>query len=171
MTTILMPSVSFGHILLFLFIGLCFKLLRRFPWLYLAVSLPGTLAHEGLHYFAGLAFYAKPVSLSLRPRRTSEGHLIYGEVIFARLRWWNKVPVGLAPLLLIPLSLWLFYLACFGKPMAWRSLFLMLMVWECLLSSMPSFQDMLHVMSGVKMIVVLGISLILALAVLGRLHI
>lgn len=101
----LIPGVTAGHALLFVAIGLVFRFLRRVPMIYVVARLPGTFAHELLHYLVGWLLGASRCPYRSAPRtRTVAGRLIYGRVEFARLRWWNEVPVGLAPLLLIPLA-------------------------------------------------------------------
>lgn len=171
MDTALIPGVSVGHFLMFLAVGLCFRALRRLPWLYVAARLPGTFAHELLHFIVGFVLGAKPVSLSIRPRRTVAGRLVYGEVAFTRLRWWNEVPIGLAPLLLLPLAIWLFSLACLAAPGAWISPVLMILVWECLLSCVPSLRDMFHVIVGATISAVVVVTVILILELLGVPHV
>ena len=47
--------------------------LRRWPYLYAVSIWPGTVAHELLHYIAGLLFGARPLSLSVVPRRKLDG--------------------------------------------------------------------------------------------------
>ena len=39
----------------------------RWTWLYALSVLPGTLAHEAMHWLAGWLFGARPVSLSILP--------------------------------------------------------------------------------------------------------
>lgn len=58
--------------------------------------LPGTLVHELLHLLVGLLLNGKPVSLSLWPRKASQGRWILGAVGFVNLRWYNAVFIGLA---------------------------------------------------------------------------
>lgn len=62
------------------------------------VAFPGTLAHELLHFSIGYCVGARPVSLSLWPRRAGDGGYVFGVVVFANLRWWNAAPACLAPL-------------------------------------------------------------------------
>ena len=47
--------------------------LRRWPWCYAMQIWPGTLTHELLHFLVGLMMGAKPVSLSVIPRKQSDG--------------------------------------------------------------------------------------------------
>ena len=68
------------HLLALLGLLLMLLWLRRFPWLYALSIWPGTLAHELLHFSAGLLMGAKPVSLSVIPRRKPEGGWVLGDL-------------------------------------------------------------------------------------------
>lgn len=122
--------------------------LCRWPLLYAAGIWPGTVAHELLHFVAGLLCGAQPLSLNLIPRRTPEGGWLLGSVSFARLRWWNSVPVGLAPLVLVPVGGWLF-VASVSLPLlslpAWG---LKLLATQCLVAGWPSPRDWAHALIG-----------------------
>ncbi|CAE6841650.1 hypothetical protein [Paraburkholderia aspalathi] len=63
------------------------------------VSLPGNLAHELLHFCLGFVTFARPVSLSVWPRRAQDGSYVFGSVLFENVRWWNAAPASLAPML------------------------------------------------------------------------
>lgn len=67
--------------------------------LFALIALPGTLAHELLHFLVGFVTLARPVSLSVWPQHTQGGSYVLGEVLFENLRWWNAAPAGLAPML------------------------------------------------------------------------
>jgi len=71
---------------------------------YCIVALPGTAAHELMHYLTALVLRARPGLPSVIPERTSSGWRL-GSVKFSAglLR---SVPIALAPLALAPLSLW-----------------------------------------------------------------
>lgn len=124
------------------------RALRRWTWLYALAVLPGTLAHELMHWTAGWLFGARPVSLSIQPRRSPSGKLLLGRVLFARLRWWNAVPVALAPFFLIPLSAVLLWYSAGRPAIAWPSLALKLLAVQCLLATWPSGQDWRHALAG-----------------------
>lgn len=167
----LIPGVSVGHVLLFVGIGLAFRLLRRVPYLYVVARMPGTFAHELLHFLVGWLLGARPVSLSVRPYRTVAGRLVFGRVEFARLRWWNEVPVGLAPLLLLPISAWLFSVSCLAPTKAWITPVLMVLAWQCLLSCLPGLRDWFHILGGSVAIGVVTILFIVVLELLGIPHV
>ncbi|MGW8392062.1 hypothetical protein [Pseudoduganella sp. HUAS MS19] len=76
------------------------RLLSRRHIVFSLLQLPGTLCHELAHFLAGLATLARPVSLSIIPRREGKGYLL-GEVKLANASWYNAAPTALAPLLLV----------------------------------------------------------------------
>ena len=76
---------------------------RTSGWQVALLSLPGTTAHEFFHYAYGLLLGAKPVSVSLLPKRDGNTWIL-GSVSFARLNIWNAAFVALAPLSLYPLG-------------------------------------------------------------------
>lgn len=122
--------------------------LRRWPALYAVLTWPGTLAHELLHYVAGLLTGARPVSLTIIPRKETGGIWVLGEVAFARLRWWNSVPVGLAPLALLPLATWLAAQSIALPLLDWSGAGLKQLTVLCVLSAWPSRQDWSHASAG-----------------------
>ena len=65
-------------------------------WLFL---LPGTIAHECLHYIVGWFTGAEPKNFTVQPK---DG--VYGEVWFTGLNHLNALPVAVAPLLAIPVA-------------------------------------------------------------------
>lgn len=125
--------------------------LRRWPLGYALLAWPGTLAHELLHYIAGLLTGARPVSISLLPRRQQDGHWELGSVGFARLRWWNSVPVGLAPLALLPAGGWLWLESVSWPLLSAGGTGLKFIAIQCLLSGWPSRRDWAHALAGLAL--------------------
>ena len=76
------------------------RALRYSGWRLALVSLPGTVLHEASHYFVGLLLLARPVSVSLIPRRQGR-QWVLGSVQFVGLNLINAAPVAFAPLLLL----------------------------------------------------------------------
>jgi hypothetical protein len=140
--------------------------LRRWPYVYAFSLWPGTVAHELLHYLAGLLAGARPVSLSVIPRRKLDGGWLLGSVSFARLRWWNSVPVGLAPLALIPAGGWIFIASASLPLMTAPAFGLKLLATQCLLAGWPSPRDWAHAIVGLLALMALG--LLAALALRGQ---
>lgn len=137
-----------GHLALGIMMLVFTLRLRRWPSLYAMLTFPGTLAHELLHYVAGLVTGARPVSLTIIPRRETGGMWVLGEVEFARLRWWNSVPVGLAPLALLPLAIWLAAQSITLPLLDWSGAGIKQLTVLCALSAWPSRQDWAHASIG-----------------------
>jgi hypothetical protein len=129
------------HALLMLTLVLMLLRLRRWPLLFALCIWPGTFAHELLHYLAGWVAGAKPVSLSLIPRRTAEGGWVLGSVSFSNLRWWNSVPVSLAPLALLPFSAYLWIESISLPVLSIESASINIIAAQCLIAGWPSPRD------------------------------
>lgn len=155
------------HALALLLLATGLLALRRWPYLYAALLWPGTVAHELLHYLAGLAFGARPLSLGVIPRRRPEGGWVLGSVSFARLRWWNSVPVGLAPLALVPAGAWIFVESASLPVWSMPALGLKLLATQCLLAGWPSPRDWAHAIVGLLVLAAIAVSLWLAASALG----
>jgi hypothetical protein len=82
---------------------------RRSPRFFSLVSLPGTLGHESLHWLIGTLALARPMKVSLIPKFHRDGSATLGFVAFSNIRWYNALWVGFAPLLALPVALWLVY--------------------------------------------------------------
>jgi hypothetical protein len=86
-------------------LGLLLKFVIPHPAIRAIFVLPGTFVHELFNLLVGLIMNGKPVSISLWPRRVSQGQWILGTVGFANLRWYNAMFIGLAPLLAIVVAM------------------------------------------------------------------
>lgn len=159
---LILPPLLAMHSLALLLVLLLLLWLRRFPRLYALSIWPGTVAHELLHFCAGLLMGAKPVSLSVIPRRKPEGGWVLGSVMFARLRWWNSVPVGLAPLALMPAGGWAFLESAAMPLLSAQGAGLKLLTAQCLLAGWPSPRDWSHAIVGLLMMAILVIAAMLA---------
>lgn len=78
-------------------------------WLYALVTVPGTALHELAHYTAALFTEGHPSGFSLIPQGGSLGR------VYVRPNWYNAALIGLAPLLLAPLTFLLMALAARAK--------------------------------------------------------
>ena len=81
--------------------------LRHVGWSLAFIGLLGTSLHELTHYICGLILGAKPVSVSLIPKRQGDTWIL-GSVGFVNLNIWNSAFVAFAPLLLIGVA-WLMF--------------------------------------------------------------
>ncbi len=157
-----MPRLAAHGVLLLLMIATVLAL-RRWPAVYIATVWPGTLAHETLHYLAGLLTGAKPVSFSVLPRRRLEGGWVLGSVAFARLRWWNSVPVGLAPLALVPAGVYVFFHSTAWPGWSAESAGWKLLAVQCLIAGWPSPRDWAHAIVGLLVLAALAFAASLGL--------
>jgi len=75
----------------------------RYP-IFLLLRLAGTVCHELAHFVVGWLTVARPVALTVLPRRVGRGWEL-GSVKLTRVRWYNAAPSALAPLLVVLLPL------------------------------------------------------------------
>ncbi len=141
--------------------------LRRWPLLYALSILPGTIAHELLHFLAGWVTGAKPTSLSIIPRLKTGGGWVLGSVVFTNLRWWNSPLVGLAPLALLPCSVYLFFasmplplLSISGTGIKWVAV-------QFLIAGWPSPTDWAHAIIGLVVTMLFALAGFLLITKLG----
>lgn len=107
-------------------------------WPYALLALPGTLAHELVHFLVALMLAAKPSFPSLVPRRGEHGWRL-GSVTF-RAGLLRSVPIALAPIALLPLAL--AYGVSFMATAAWPLAALHAWITAALLSAcLPSRAD------------------------------
>lgn len=69
------------------------------------LSFIGTACHEAAHFIVGWVLGAHPTKVSLFPRKIDAKRWELGSVTFKNMRWWNKAPTALAPMLLAPGSM------------------------------------------------------------------
>jgi hypothetical protein len=72
-------------------------------WLFSLLTLAGTFCHELAHCVIGLLTNARPVKVSLIPRRVGRNTYQMGSAAFANVRWYNAAPTALAPILVLAL--------------------------------------------------------------------
>ena len=78
---------------------------RDSMWRIAVLSLPGTIAHELMHFAVGALLLAKPHGFSVWPKATGHSWRL-GSVSFSNIGLLNGACVALAPLLLLPIA-WL----------------------------------------------------------------
>lgn len=107
--------------------------------------------HEISHLIVGYILLAKPIGFSVIPSRYEAGKpWNLGHVAFARLRWWNQLPVGLAPLIVLPpLALWLYIESMTHHQLSYLSVVLKLFAIQALFGAWPSPTDWGHARSTV----------------------
>lgn len=140
---------------------LLMRALRASPlWLAL-VSLGATLLHEACHLLLGLLLLARPVGITLWPRRQG-ARWVLGAVSFRRLHLLNAGWVALAPLALYPLAWWLaqhWLLPAFQQAQYGLWLVSAYLVACCLYGGMPSVVDLRVGAGSVLLYAFLGVAL------------
>jgi hypothetical protein len=130
------------------------------------VNLPGTLLHEFSHFIVAVLFNGKPTSLSVLPEQMKDGSWAGGYVMFSNIRWYNAMPIGFAPLLVLLLA-WNLHAVLYD--IGWLSDFpfvqdVLYVILEAYLieASLPSIVDVKIALSkpaGIVMYVILAIGL------------
>lgn len=122
------------------------RIFHRWRYVYALIWWPSTLAHELSHFLVGVFLGANPVNFSALPRRESKsGRLVLGEVSFTNLRWWNRMPTALAPLVLMPLpGIWLVSTTLNMPLVAPQTLLIEFSALQCFVGCWPSPTDWLH---------------------------
>ncbi len=117
------------------------KWLSRYIFVYMLFVLPGTMAHEMAHWSVAVITNGKPKFPSLSLKRTRDGVML-GQVVFKNPRWYNAAFIALAPLLLLPLVVWLYIHVAARIPLLharhWISLYLIITAG---FSALPSAVD------------------------------
>lgn len=73
------------------------------------VFIIGTFLHETMHYLTAFifTFFRLPQGFSVFPKSTGDGYVLGSVKIDpSRLNWFNRAPIAMSPLLLLPLSLY-----------------------------------------------------------------
>lgn len=125
-------------------------------WLYIPFVLPGTLLHELSHLTVGWILRAKPSRFTVIPKLDGQ-ELTLGSVGFNNLKWWNALPIGLAPLLLLPLAFLVITYAARYSLLSLESVGLGYLAAQCGMGCMPSATDLRHSGKSAAIYALLGI--------------
>ncbi|MDD3834738.1 MAG: hypothetical protein PHS42_04610 [Sulfurimonas sp.] len=114
----------------------------------------GTLFHELAHFTVSLITYGKPFWFSVIPstgidKATGRKIITLGHVKSANIRWWNTFFVSMAPLLLLPLSYWVYNnFFTYIEVGLWSSVFYIFTIVSLLFSAIPSSVDFENVFNS-----------------------
>lgn len=135
------------------------RVLHRWAYVYALIWWPGTVAHELSHFIVGLFLGANPTKLTALPRRNpATGGLVLGEVLFTNLCWWNKLPVGIAPLIILaPAGALMVYKTLPLPQLSIETLLLEFAALQCFVGCWPSPTDWAHARS--TLYVLIGLAL------------
>jgi hypothetical protein len=140
-----------------LVLAVIFRLLARSHPMFFGLYLSGTILHELAHLLAGFVTNARPVDFSVIPRRTVGNQWILGSVSFANIRWYNAAFVGLAPVLILFVPIFVavgrLYL---GNAYDWLDVAVAVLVAPAYLSFLPSRVDWLVALRSWPYVVIAG---------------
>jgi hypothetical protein len=137
-----LSTTFYIHAVALLLIVIAVSFCRRFTPVYILLVLPGTLMHELCHWLVGVLTMARPGFPSIIPHRSPTGWTL-GSVSLRNARWFNGALVALAPLLLLPAAVWLYFNVLIpiqlSEPSHWILLYLVIV---STLSALPSPADL-----------------------------
>ena len=134
-------SSFFLYIGILSFILYIFSLFKDRHYLLALITLPGTFFHELSHLIVSLLTNGKPISFTIIPK-IRNGYIILGEVKSANIRWYNAFFIGIAPLLLIIQSFYIYYMIVTNNYNYLTNIILIFLSANLLYSSIPSKQDL-----------------------------
>lgn len=114
----------------------------------------GTLFHELAHFAVSLITYGKPFWFSVIPssrydKETGRRTITLGCVKSANITWWNTFFVSMAPLLLLPLSYWVYNnFFTYIQGGLWSSVLYIFIIVSLLFSAIPSAVDFKNVFNS-----------------------
>jgi hypothetical protein len=114
----------------------------HFPFIGIVFNLMGTFLHELAHFVVALILNGRPVGFSLLPKRYGTGWIL-GSVEVSNARWYNALPIAMAPLSLFLgayfLDVW--YNSMFIVKTLWRDLTYLMVLVILVENAIPSIQD------------------------------
>lgn len=141
----LLPGLDQRSLIYLGAVALClwlFNQVRRWLWVFSLLALPGTVGHELCHWGAGKLLNGQPIGFTVIPRREGRG-LVLGSVRCAHIRWYNAFFVGFAPLVLLPLALFLLRWRLSVRPsMGWQEGLVVYVLANLVFGAIPSWQDL-----------------------------
>jgi hypothetical protein len=144
-------SILFYSIALAAIIGKLKESSKRNYFSAWSMYLMGTLFHELSHFILSLVTYGKPFWFSIIPssgfdKGTGERTITLGHIKSKNVQWWNVFFISMSPLLLMPLSFWVYENFFNYFEVGLWSLFLYIFtIVSLLFSSIPSDVDFKNV--------------------------
>lgn len=119
---------------------LTFRLVYRNQIFIFLFDFIGTFFHELAHFTIGLFMMAQPINFSIFPKNEN-GQLVLGSVGFLNVRFFNAIPIGLAPLVLLIPIMYIPYYVYNNDLSILLSILLSLVFISLSFSFLPSSQD------------------------------
>lgn len=113
---------------------------QRWVLLYALLVWPGTFLHELAHWLVAMLSAGEPGSLIVVPARSERGWRL-GAVGIRRVRWYNALPIGAAPLLLAPLAVFVLLHASRVDAARWTHWVVLYLAVSAAVSCLPSLTD------------------------------
>ncbi|MEO6065556.1 MAG: hypothetical protein ABIP49_07265 [Lysobacterales bacterium] len=133
--TLTVPDLAFIALVL-----VVIHLAKRWMPLYALLVWPGTVLHELAHWLVAKLLVGQPTSLSVVPVRAERGWRL-GSVGMRQVRWFNALPIGLAPFLLAPLAVLALFQAGRFEAAGWAHWALLYVAASAAASCLPSLTD------------------------------
>lgn len=114
-------------------------------WLFYFI---GNFLHELSHFMVSLILNGKPKTFSIKPEKV-EGYYRFGSVLSSNSRWYNRLFISLAPLLLLVILYYVDkYYYVFLEDNLLNQLFYMFLVVVLIDNSIPSITDFNNAFRG-----------------------
>lgn len=122
---------------------------KRSYFTMVVIYLPGVILHELMHYIVA-SILAKPLSFSVWPKKEGS-QVTLGTVKVAGVNWLTSAPIAMAPLLLVPVSYFVFMQSIQFDSYLSKAigLFLTVNILNSATPSIPDFKAMLRYPVGV----------------------
>lgn len=135
-----------NHIVLIAIVLIIVRVLNatfKYTYLQATLLLASTYAHELCHLFVGLFLNGKPKNISLFPYKSDNNTINLGYVSWDNLTWYNRLPIGLAPLLIWVLIYYvdIYFFIYFEKNLL-NSFIYIYLITILLINSLPSKPDL-----------------------------
>lgn len=138
----LMQLPTLYYLIPSLMLALLIRVKCRSFRLFAAFLFIGVFIHETLHLITGAVLGAKPVGMSIIPKRGRQGTMELGSVSFSNITWYNALPLALAPLFGLPMALAAAHLRVTGGwAFHWIDAPIWMVLASVLLSCWPSSTD------------------------------
>ncbi len=135
-----LPSLSALDFAFIAMVLVALHLARRWVLLFALLAWPGTVLHELAHWLTAMVLGGQPSSMSVVPVRAERGWRL-GSVGMRRVRWFNALPIGMAPLLLAPLAVFALFRASHIEASSWMHWALLYVAASAAVSCLPSLTD------------------------------
>ena len=135
-----LPTLSAFDLAFIALVLVAMRLARRWALLFALLVWPGTILHELAHWLMAMMLGGQPSSLSVVPVRTERGWRL-GSVGIRQVRWFNALPIGIAPLLLAPVAVLALMQAARVDAASWVHWALLYVAASAAMSCLPSLVD------------------------------